>query len=119
MSKLQRKRKKRWAEIKVMEDERKRQRRRLKRNVEKIMKQFLPDVDLKLDDKTKKGKNVKPIWAFTEEEMAKEKEKKEEGIIQFMDDLDYDQMVDDIEVTNLKNSIICTKMSKSYKIQEY
>ena len=67
-------------------------RQNLQRNVEKVMKKFLPDVDLRIN------KNKKAIWSYTEEEYNQMEQKKEDEIIQFMDGLDFDEVIQDIEV---------------------
>lgn len=68
------------------------QREKLKKQVENLMKQFLPDVDLKI------RKKKKPAWSLTKEEAEQAQQEKENKVIQFIDEFDYDRVIQDFEV---------------------
>jgi hypothetical protein len=89
---LQKQRIERRNKIKLVEKGEKIRRERLQKNVERVMKKFLPDVDLKI----KKGK--KAIWSYTEKEVEEMEEERENEVIRFMDELDFDEMIGEIEV---------------------
>lgn len=88
---LQRRKAKKKGESKLRAEFKKKQRKRLQYRVEKLMKKFLPDIDLKL-------KKKKPVWSYTENEIQNLEKEKEDKILKFMDDLDCDDILDKIEV---------------------
>lgn len=73
----------------------KERRLKLQERVENLMKQFLPDVDLKIRRKKK------PAWSLTQAEAEQARAERENSVIQFMDDLDYDQVIEELEVKHL------------------
>lgn len=72
----------------------KKQRQNLKNQVEKIMKSFLPDINLEGKKKSKE----KPFWSLTQAEFEELTKQEEEEVVDFMDNLDCQEILDDIEV---------------------
>lgn len=49
-------------------------------------------------DKSKKRYKTKPVWAMTKEEEELHVKNEEDELLAFVENLDYDQYIDDLEV---------------------
>lgn len=109
--------------LKVQEEKLKKMKKKYKPKTQKTAKKS-EKADSKSEKLTEKNLKVletetKPKWALTQEEAEKEEEKEADDLLQFVQDLNYDAFIDDLEVRQaleiVKERIEEIKQDKQWK----
>jgi adenine-specific DNA glycosylase len=77
--------------------EEKRRKIKLKMKIEKMMKKFLPDIDLNISKNTK-SKAKRAVWSLTQEEHEQVEKEKEDQVLDYVDNLNFDNFIEEVEV---------------------
>ena len=72
-----------------------------RKNLEQLTKKNLEDSTKQI---AKSQQNV-PLWAQTEKQLEKKEDEECNDLLDFIDNLDYDKYIDNLEVQNMLNSL--------------